>query len=741
MNIESLLNKMSLKEKVGQLNQRLYGWETYEKENGVISLSEKFKEEVARWDGVGVIYGVFRADPWSGKNLTTGLSKEEASVVSQMIQDYVKENTTLGVPVLLSEECPHGHQGLDSLTTPANITSGASWNPELYEQVQEIVASEIREKGAHLGLISTLDVARDPRWGRTEECFSEDPYLTKQFTLAALRGLQGSNELEKIPSNRVLAVLKHFAGQGSAMGGHNAGPVNIGNRELREIHLPSMRAAVKNGAELCMAAYNDIDGVPCHGNYELLTEILRDEFGFKGAVMADGCALDRLYEVTGDRVKTAAWAIESGVDISLWDEVYPYLEEAVETGVLKEEILDQAVLRVLRLKDKLGLFEEQDLQGSTFNEEYKRELSVKLVEESIVLLKNDNQTLPLSPEKINKLAVVGPNSDLIYNQLGDYTPFKKEKDCVSVLSGIKTTFNLTGTEIKHSQGTTITSEIEGGIKESIGISTDADHIIVVLGGSSARDFSTTFDANGAAITGSAEMTSGENIDLADLRLPTCQIKLVKELAKLDKKMTAIIIEGRPHCLEEVADYFESILIAGYPGQYGGEGIANILTGKSNPSGKLAMTIPKNTGQLPVYYNYRDVSFKKEYFDSQGKGAYLFGSGLSYTQFEINDISVSSKDKNHNRKVTGYIKNIGSSDGAEVIQLYTRLHQEKVIPRVKELKGFQKVFLKSGEEKQFEILLADEELYYYNEKMEETHVDKLNIIIEATGFEQTIKMNQ
>ena len=746
MTIENLLAKMTLKEKVGQLNQRLYGWEVYEKKAGEIQLTATFKNEIKRWGSVGFIYGVLRADTRSGKNLETGLNKEEAIKVSQMIQDYLKEHTRLGIPVFLAEECPHGHQGLDSLTTPANITSGASWNPQLYQKAQGIVASEIREKGAHLGLISTLDVARDPRWGRTEECFSEDPYLTTAFTLAALEGLQGAENKEKISENNVLAVLKHFAGQGSAMGGHNSGPVNIGQRELREIHLPSMQAAVSHGAELCMAAYNDLDGVPCHGNQSLLTEILRNEFGFKGAVMADGCALDRLVEVAGTPAKTAAWALTSGVDISLWDEVFPYLEEAVETDLVSEEILDQAVLRVLRLKEKMGLFGPNQLKAVSFSAEYKRQIAIELAEESLVLIKNQRNNLPLDQATLNKLAIIGPNSDLIYNQLGDYTPFKKEAECQTILRAFKDSLVDTNTKVAFAQGTTITSEIPGGIAEALKIAGEAEQIIVVLGGSSARDFSTSFDANGAALTGSAEMTSGENIDLADLSLPEAQIKLVKALANLGRKMTAILIQGRPHCLAEIADCFESIIIAGYPGQYGGQGIANVILGKTNPSGKLAMTIPKNTGQLPVYYNYRDIAFKKDYLDSLGQGDYPFGLGLSYTTFKIANVALISNDLTRQQikaggvvKVTGEITNTGLVAGAEVVQLYIKGHQERVITRIKELKGFEKIYLDPGETKSFELTLGKAELMAYNEKMEEIILAAVTVSIEASGYEEQFKL--
>lgn len=735
MNLEKLVSQMTLKEKVGQLNQRLYGWEIYEKKSGQLYLTDKFKEEVARWDSLGMIYGIFRSDPWSGKNRETGLSEKEAFKVSQMVQEYLRTHTRLGIPALLSEECPHGHQGLDSLTTPVNYSVGASWNPVLYQKIQELVAQDIRRKGAHVGLISTLDVARDPRWGRTEECFSEDPFLTGQFTQAAVKGLQGNHV--QVDGEHVLAVLKHFAGQGSAMGGHNSGPVGIGQREFSEIHLPPMIYGIKSGAQMTMAAYNDIDGILCHGNQYLLNQVLREQLGFPGAVMADGCALDRLAEVTGNREEAAAWALESGVDISLWDEVFPYLENAVISGRLSEELLDQAVMRVLQLKEKVGLFQPSPPQISEHSE-VRKNLAIQLAQESLVLVKNKAKTLPLNSNDSLKLMLVGPNGDNLYNQLGDYTPFKDESQGITVLKGIKEAIKDTSVTLTHVQGCGITSEIPGGIKEALSVGSQADQIILALGGSSARDFATIFDANGAALAGSNEMISGENIDLADLRLPKVQVKLVRELAKLGKPLIAVLIQGRPHILKEIEPYLDAILIAGYPGEYGGRGVANTLFGAS-PSGKLAMSLPSDNGQLPIYYNYRDVAFQKDYVDVIGQPLYPFGYGLSYTDFTLSEVRIIPEKAG--LRVKGKIKNIGGIVGAEVIQVYLKSHQTKVVTRVKELKGFTKIWLNPDEIQNFEICLNELELMEYNELLEVVPMKDVTVIVEALNYkyEERIKL--
>ena len=733
MDIDALLNQMTLKEKVGQLNQRLYGWNVYEKTEKGIRLTDIFKSEVARWDSLGVLYGVFRSDPWSGANEETGLNKEEALEVSKMIQTYVRENTRLKIPIILSEECPHGHQALESTTMPTNISIGASWNPELYRCTQEVVANELREKGAHLSLISTLDVARDPRWGRTEECFSEDPFLTSRFSVAALKGLQGEDQVQ-VPSNKSLAVLKHFAAQGSVMGGHNAGPVSIGERELYDIHLLPMKYSVEAGATICMAAYNDLDGVPCHGNAQLLNGILRDEFGFDGAVMADGCALDRMISLAGSLEHAAAWAIESGVDISLWDQVFPHLEQAVLQGILDEKVLDQAVYRLLKLKEKMGLFVDPHPTIEAICPNEKRSLNLKLATESLVLIKNEEHVLPLTNE-VKKVAVIGPNADSLYNLLGDYTPFKAKATGVTILQGMKQIFDG---EVNYACGTDLTEALPNGINDALKIAKGADVIITALGGCSTRDFSTTFDSNGAALAGSNAMTCGENMDLSNLCIPEPQLALIHALKTLNKPIIAILVQGRPYSLNELEPLVDGILIAGYPGEEGGLAIANVITGKETPSGKLAMSIPRSSNQLPIYYNYRHAAFKEDYIDESGKALYPFGYGLSYASFDIFDIQV---EVGKEVVVNGKIKNKSSVKAAEVIQLYIYRRNSRVIPRIKELKGFTKVWLEAYEEKDFSIVLTKHELAEYvpgagYQKL----LGNLELLIEATDFFEKLKID-
>ncbi|MFF2449586.1 glycoside hydrolase family 3 N-terminal domain-containing protein [Neobacillus sp. NPDC058068] len=716
--VERLLSKMTLKEKVGQVNQRMYGWEAVRKTATGYELTEKFKEHVRFGDGIGVLYGLFRADPWSGINYENGIPESKSAEVANTIQQYIKQNTRLGIPVLLSEECSHGHQGLDSLITPVNLGVGATWNPDLHEELVAAVAEQVRAKGAHLALVSTLDILRDPRWGRSEECFSEDPYLAARLTEAVLKGMQGEAD-GQIPEGKMIPVLKHFAAQGNGTGGHNAAPASIGERELREIHLPPMISAIQSGALACMAAYNEIDGIPCHANGYLLNQILREELGFKGAVMADGCALDLLVNLTQSREKAAALALESGVDISLWDNVYTTLEKAVEEGQVSEEKLNDAVRRVLTLKFKMGLFENPYTETNlSQNKEQAEKVNLESARQSVVLLKNKG-ILPLK-EAVKKIAVIGPNAAAIYNQLGDYTPFQQEDKVITVLQGITT---LAGdAEVAYEKGCGIRSGEKEGIKKAVHLADNSDVAIVVLGGSSARNFDAQFDLNGAVVntSGEEEMDCGENVDVADLELGGHQLHLLQEIMKTGTPTVVVLIQGRPYAIPWIAEHAPAILSAWYPGQMGGQAIAEVLFGHVNPSGRLPVSIPRSSMHLPVFYNPKDGGYKKDYFDLSGEALFPFGFGLSYTEFKYENLRFTSQTIQSDNLLAGEkfkiivdVTNSGDRDGFDVIQLYVKGKGSSITRRVKELKGFKKVWIAAGETKEVHLELGVEELRVFS----------------------------
>jgi beta-glucosidase len=716
--VDTLLENMTLKEKVGQVNQRLYGWEVYRKTDTGYELTEKFKEHVRFGDGIGVLYGLFRSDPWSAVNYENGITYDKSAEVANMIQQYVKEHTRLGIPVLLSEECSHGHQGLDSMVTPVNLGVGATWNPELHEELTSAVAEEVRAKGAHLALVSTLDILRDPRWGRSEECFSEDPFLTSRLTEAVIKGMQGE-ERDSIPIGKMIAVLKHFAAQGNGLGGKNAAPASIGERELREIHLPPMIAAIQAGALACMAAYNEIDGIPCHANGYLLNGILREEFGFKGAVMADGCALDNLVQLTRSQEKAAALALENGVDISLWDDVFTKLEKAIETGLVSEERLNDSVRRVLTLKFKMGLFEQPYVEEKEpQNKKQKENINLESARQSIVLLKNEG-ILPLK-KNCQKIAVIGPNADSIYNQLGDYTPFQREGSVITVLKGI--TSLAKEAEVTYERGCGIRSANPEEMEKAVRLASSSDVAIVVLGGSSARNFDAQFDLNGAVVntTGEEEMDCGENVDVADLELGGGQLQLLQKVMETGTPTVVVLIQGRPHAIPWIAEHVPAVLSAWYPGQMGGQAIAEVLFGEVNPSGRLPVSIPRSSMQLPVFYNYKEGGYKKDYFEMTGNALYPFGFGLSYTKFSYENLLAARKTIPFDQLLAGEkftisveVTNNGRYDGYDVIQLYLKGKGSSITRRVKELKGFKKVWLSVGETKIVVFEIGMEELQVFN----------------------------
>ncbi len=397
---ESLLSIMTLKEKIGQLNQKLYGFSIYERQGDKLLLSQDLKNEVEKYSGLGTLYGLYRADPWSGKSFENGLSGKHAIMAYNQVQRYVIEHSRLGIPMLLSTECPHGHQALDGYLLPVNLCNGASFRPELLEEAYEVCGRQLKELGVNLALVSVLDILRDPRWGRSEECFGEDPYLAAEFARAAVTGLQKSG---------VAVVAKHFCAQGESTGGVNASAARIGERELREIHLPVVKACIEAGVKGIMAAYNEIDGIPCHANYKLLTEILREEMGFTGFIMSDGVAIDQLDVMTGDPVMSAALALNAGVDMGLWDEAFGHLEEAYERGLVTMETIDRAVLRILTLKFEQGLFEQPYLKEDESLTEFHYQdypQSYRLASESVVLLKNERDILPIDTSKVRSIAVI-----------------------------------------------------------------------------------------------------------------------------------------------------------------------------------------------------------------------------------------------------------------------------------------------------------------------------------------------
>lgn len=722
--VNNLLEHMTLKEKAGQLNQRMFGWRAYQKTEDGYAVTQEFREEVASGDGVGALYGLFRADPWSKVDFGSGIPARDSAKVTNLLQRYVLKNTRLGIPILFSEECPHGHMALDGTILPTNLGIGSTWNPRLYGEACACVAGELRARGCHLGLVSALDILRDPRWGRCEECFGEDPFLSARMAEAATRGLQGSGEKDRERPDKVAAVLKHFAAQGSAQGGHNGKAAAIGERELREIHLPAMRAAVRAGAKGCMAAYNEIDGVFCHASKKLLTGILRDEWHFTGIVMSDGCAVDSLAGVMGGEEEAVAAAVNAGVDLNLWSRSYASLEQAVRSHKVSEQTLDEAVRRVLRLKFELGLFDrpytDEDRASFCIGTQRAQELSLQLARESAVLLKNENHLLPLRKD-IGAIAVIGPNADSPYHQLGDYTPPQRRENVVTVLDGIRGAVSAR-TRVLYARGCGIRDRSKEGFAEALNAARQADAVVLVIGGSSARDFSVNFADNGAAkISGEPlDMDCGEGVDVADIALGGVQTELAQAIAATGKPVAVILIQGRPYAVPWIARNCDAILCAWYPGPQGGRAAADILFGDFCPCGRLSASIPRGSEQLPVVYNDKQTA---PYADMPNTPLFPFGCGLSYTSFSYGPVRQSRTEITAEELENGAyaefsvsVTNTGDRGGAEVVQLYISAIGSRVSRRCRELKGFRKLELAPGETGTAVFRLGREELGEWNEDM-------------------------
>ncbi|MEU3741779.1 glycoside hydrolase family 3 N-terminal domain-containing protein [Streptomyces sp. NPDC032198] len=701
--VRDLLSRMTLTEKVGQVNQRMYGWQAYERTSdarGGHRLTDAFRAEVAAFDGMGALYGLQRADPWSGVTFADGITAADAARVADSVQRHVMQNTRLGIPVLLVEEVPHGHQALDGTVLPVNLAVGATWDPDLYEAAAAGAAAELRARGGHVALVSALDLVRDPRWGRAEECFGEDPYLAARFTEALVRGMQGSGPT--YAPDRAAVVLKHFAGQGATIGGRNSAATELGPRELHEIHLVAARAGVRAGAAGVMAAYNEYDGLPCAANRELLTGLLRERWGFTGLVMADGCALDRLLRLAGDPVAAGALALGAGTDLSLWDGCFPRLAEAVERGLVSEQALDAAVARVLTLKFRLGLFERPYVGEGRAHSPALAEVSERLARESVVLLSHDGATLPLTPSAaLSRVAVIGPNADSLPQQLGDYTAPQRPGTGLTVLDGIRAVAPP-GVEVTYARGCELVGDDRGGIADAVAVAAAADTAVLVLGGSSAREADTRFDSNGAAVVAFGApvgMTCGEGVDLAELRLPEGQLALLDAVAATGTPVVVVLVQGRPHAVPELSGRAGAVLSAWYPGPWGGRAVADVLFGRAEPVGRLPVSVPRSAAQLPVFYNVKDHGYRG-YVDQPADALYAFGHGLSYTTVEYGEPRLSRTRvpvTDPALTCTVGVTNTGARAVRETVQLYVRrVTGATSWPRVRELRGFARVDLAPGE---------------------------------------------
>ena len=711
--LSDLLSRMTLEEKVGQLLCPL-GWEMYEIHGNEVCPSGKFKQLIKERN-VGMLWATYRADPWTKKTLANGLNPEMAAKAGNALQKYVMENTRLGIPMFLAEEAPHGHMAIGATVFPTGIGMAATWSPELVKEVGQVIAKEIRSQGGHISYGPVLDLTRDPRWSRVEETFGEDPVLSGTLGASMVDGLGGGNLSQKYAT---IATLKHFLAYAVPEGGQNGNYASVGIRDLHQNFLPPFRKAIDAGALSVMTSYNSIDGIPCTSNHYLLTQLLRNEWKFRGFVVSDLYSIEGIHEshfVAPTKENAAIQSVMAGVDVDLGGDAYTNLCHAVQSGQMDKAVIDTAVCRVLRMKFEMGLFEhpyvDPKIAAKTVRRKEHIELARKIAQSSITLLKNENSILPLS-KTINKVAVIGPNADNRYNMLGDYTAPQEDSNVKTVLDGIIT--KLSPSRVEYVRGCAIRDTTVNEIEQAIEAARRSEVVIVVVGGSSARDFKTSYKETGAAVAeeGSvSDMECGEGFDRASLSLLGRQQELLESLQKTGKPLIVVYIEGRPLEKNWASEYADALLTAYYPGQEGGNAIADVLFGDYNPSGRLPISVPRSVGQIPVYYNQK-APRNHDYVEVSSSPLYSFGYGMSYTTFEYSDLQVVQKSARC-FEVSFKVKNTGKYDGEEVSQLYMRDEYASVVQPMKQLKHFERFHLKKGEEKKVTFVLTEEDFFLVN----------------------------
>ncbi len=711
--LSDLLSRMTLEEKVGQLLCPL-GWEMYEIHGNEVCPSGKFKQLIKERN-VGMLWATYRADPWTKKTLANGLNSEMAAKAGNALQKYVMENTRLGIPMFLAEEAPHGHMAIGATVFPTGIGMAATWSPELVKEVGQVIAKEIRSQGGHISYGPVLDLTRDPRWSRVEETFGEDPVLSGILGASMVDGLGGGNLSQKYAT---IATLKHFLAYAVPEGGQNGNYASVGIRDLHQNFLPPFRKAIDAGALSVMTSYNSIDGIPCTSNHYLLTQLLRNEWKFCGFVVSDLYSIEGIHEshfVALTKENAAIQSVTAGVDVDLGGDAYTNLCHAVQSGQMDKAVIDTAVCRVLRMKFEMGLFEhpyvDPKIAAKTVRRKEHIELARKIAQSSITLLKNENSILPLS-KTINKVAVIGPNADNRYNMLGDYTAPQEDSNVKTVLDGILT--KLSPFRVEYVRGCAIRDTTVNEIEQAIKAARRSEVVIVVVGGSSARDFKTSYKETGAAVAeeGSvSDMECGEGFDRASLSLLGRQQELLESLQKTGKPLIVVYIEGRPLEKNWASEYADALLTAYYPGQEGGNAIADVLFGDYNPSGRLPISVPRSVGQIPVYYNQK-APRNHDYVEVSSSPLYSFGYGMSYTTFEYSDLQVVQKSARC-FEVSFKVKNTGKYDGEEVSQLYMRDEYASVVQPMKQLKHFERFHLKKGEEKKVTFVLTEEDFFLVN----------------------------
>ena len=684
--VDDLLTRMTTDEKIAQLD--MYHGTEVANMNGhdATSYAEEKVSAMLTTTSIGSIHDLYPLTP----------------EITNKIQKYAIEKTRLGIPVLFIEEGLHGYCGKDGTTFPVPLQLAGAWDTTLVRQVGHVIATESRAHGIDMVLGPVLGLSRDPRWGRTEETYGEDPYLTALNGVAMVKGMQGKS-LDQ--PDAVLAEPKHFAVHSIPEGGSNIAPVFVGEREARSFFLfPFKKVVQEGGAKAIMAAYHELNGIPCVDNKWLLKTVLRDEWGFKGFVLSDLGAIRMTidsHKTAKDTTDAVAQTINAGLDMQFYDFTHKGFRQAVTEALAKNTLskkeLNRAVGDILRVKFMLGLFDhpyvDTTLNAKVFHSDINQNLALRAAQESIVLLKNEKMVLPLKTKKL-KIAVLGQLAESTY--MGDYT--NPDKKGISVLDGLKQRAGKLQS-IRFEEGYIAGKDGSGLRQKAVSLVQKSDVAVVVVGEDVKDD--------------------GEGKDRSQLCLAKNQMDLLKAVYATGKPVVAVLFNGRPLTINWLNEHIPAIVESWYSGEKGGLAIADVLLGNVNPSGKLAVTFPRSVGQIPFYYDHKPSS-KHNYIDSKSTPLYAFGHGLSYTSFKYSNLRVApaSISPEGIATVKVAIENTGKAEGTEVVQLYVRDEVSSVTTPVEALKGFQRVHLQPGEKKEVSFKLGTEALSLWNREMKQ-----------------------
>lgn len=673
--VDSLLNRMTLEEKIGQLVE--------------LVTPKSVTKKMLSNGNVSSILGIKNAD------------------IANELQQIAVEESRLGIPLLFTNDVIHGY----NTTFPIPLAEASSWNPELIEEACRIAAIEAASNGTHLTFAPMVDIARDPRWGRIAEGSGEDVYLGSIMAKARVKGFQGNDLKDK---SSIGACAKHYVAYGAAEAGKDYNTVDISERTLREVYLPPFKAAVGEGVVSIMSAFNDLNGIPASANYFILTQILRNEWGFDGFVISDYNSIPELvnHRFAKNNAEAAEKALISGVDMDIagddikWSVYAPHLDSLITNNVISEDILNESVRRVLRIKYRLGLFENPYVDTEYYKTnmpsfEERQKTALQLAKESIVLLKNQDELLPLKKD-LKSITVIGELADNPHHPLGPWNTAPILENVVTPLTGIKN-YVSENTEVIYVKGCSVEGNDKSEFDEAIDAAKNSDVVIMIIG--------------------ETREMSGEAASRSDLEIPGVQLDLVKEITKTGKPVVAVLMNGRPLTIPWLDENVPAILETWFLGDQTGNAVAEVLFGDYNPSGKLPATFPRNVGQIPIYYSHKSTGrpfnendkFTAKYLDVDVTPLYPFGYGLSYTQFEYTGLRTSKEiyTKDEQIEVSLEVTNTGKRTGEEVVQLYITDKFASVTRPVKELKDFKKVFFKAGETKKINFIITPDKLSFYD----------------------------